>query len=91
MKNMRRVSLMLDVTQKATGHSSDMVNAIINPSRTTSKTRGELEKIPIKILPENLKLTTRLQKKAKAKQAVTSCRFAQTKKTWLTQRCAAVR
>ena len=46
---MCRVKLMMDVIQKVTGHSSDMVIAIINPSRTTSKTRAELEKIPTQI------------------------------------------
>ena len=79
VKNMRRVKLTLDVIQKVTGHSPDTLSAIINPSRTTSKTRAELEKIPMQILPENLKVTTRLQKKVKAEQAVTSCRFAQTR------------
>ena len=79
MVNMRRVKLMLDVIQKVAGHSSDMLNAIVNPSMTTPKTRGELEKIPTRILPENLKVTTRLQKKAKAEQAVSPCRFAQTR------------
>ena len=79
VKNMCRVKLMLDVIQKVTRHSSDMVIAIISPSRTASKTRAELEKIPMQILPENLKVTTRLQKNVKAEQAVTSCRFARTK------------
>ena len=59
--NMRRVKLMLDVIQKVAGHSSDMLNAIVNPSMTTPKTRGELEKIPTGILPDNPKVTTRLQ------------------------------
>ena len=76
VKNMRRVKLTWDVIRKVTERSPATLNAIINPSTTIAKTRGQPKKMPGKILLEILKVTTRLQKKAKAEEEVSSCRFA---------------
>ena len=76
VKNMRRVKLTWDVIRKVTERSPATLNAIINPSTTIAKTRGQPKKILKKILLVILKVTTRLQKKAKAEEEVSSCLFA---------------
>ena len=58
--------------QTITNRSPDTLNTILNPTTTTPKTIGRPKKIPAKILPKVLKVTTRLQKKAKAEEEITA-------------------
>ena len=58
--------------QTITNRSPDTLNTILNPTTTTPKTIGRPKKIPAKILPKVVKVTTRLQKKAKAEEEITA-------------------
>jgi len=72
VKNMRKAKMTWAVIQKVTGRSPDTLNAIINPKTSIPKKKGRPQKIPVKIWPKILKVTTRLQKKAKAEEEVTA-------------------
>ena len=69
---MRKMKLTWGMIQKITNRSPDTLNTILNSTTTTLKTKGRPKKIPAKILPKILKVTTMLQKTAKAQEVVTA-------------------
>ena len=72
VRNMSREKLTWKQVQKITGRSPDTINAILNYKPGAAKPKGAPKKIPVKLMPQVLKVTEKLQKKAKAEQEVTA-------------------